>query len=96
MLGEKPHACEYCGKKFRVRGDLKRHWNIHTRANAIRNKKNVSSTVDVQEIVATNGGKLVDNLIGVDASTVDNDIYIEDFVVKEEPPALIHLSQPGK
>lgn len=31
IAGEKPHECEYCNKKFRVRGDLKRHWNIHLR-----------------------------------------------------------------
>lgn len=31
ILGEKPHACSVCGKKFRVRGDLKRHATIHER-----------------------------------------------------------------
>lgn len=32
FTGEKPHKCEYCNKKFRVRSDMKRHWNIHLRA----------------------------------------------------------------
>lgn len=31
--GERPHACDVCGKKFRVRGDLKRHLKIHNRQN---------------------------------------------------------------
>lgn len=31
VLGEKPHPCEICGKPFRVRSDMKRHLNTHTR-----------------------------------------------------------------
>lgn len=29
--GEKPFVCDVCNKRFRVRGDLKRHSNIHER-----------------------------------------------------------------
>lgn len=31
FLGEKPHPCEVCGKPFRVRSDMKRHLNTHSR-----------------------------------------------------------------
>lgn len=37
--GERPHACDVCGKKFRVRGDLKRHLKIHNRQNLTAKSK---------------------------------------------------------
>lgn len=37
--GEKPHQCAVCGKKFRVRGDLKRHSAIHERDSKFKEDK---------------------------------------------------------
>lgn len=39
VLGEKPFVCTTCGKRFRVRGDLKRHSNIHERNNKLSDTK---------------------------------------------------------
>lgn len=38
--GEKPFMCTVCNKRFRVRGDLKRHSNIHERNKAKEEKLN--------------------------------------------------------
>lgn len=49
--GEKPHSCTVCGKKFRVRGDLKRHSTIHERDNKVKGDKmndlDVDTPIDV-------------------------------------------------
>lgn len=40
FAGEKPFVCPVCSKRFRVRGDLKRHSNIHERNKAKEAKLN--------------------------------------------------------
>lgn len=38
FAGEKPYSCEICGKKFRVRSDMKRHMKTHNRKRLIPRK----------------------------------------------------------
>lgn len=42
--GEKPHPCTICGKPFRVRSDMKRHMQTHTRGKQERNSSTISAT----------------------------------------------------
>lgn len=44
ILGEKPHPCELCGKRFRVRSDMKRHYQTH-------NRKRVNRAVSSDAVV---------------------------------------------
>lgn len=50
--GEKPFVCDACGKRFRVRGDLKRHSNIHE-----RNNKSKEMKMDDMSNGSSNGNK---------------------------------------
>ena len=45
IIGEKPHECKVCQKRFRVQGDLKRHMKIHDRV-----KSSTSLTKEIKKV----------------------------------------------
>ena len=68
IVGEKPHPCELCGKRFRVRSDMKRHLRTHGR-------KRVSRGVSVQDDVVLPKVESAEN--------VENNVMIDNEDLSE-------------
>lgn len=84
-LGEKPFVCSFdnCGKRFRVRGDLKRHSNIHERnktrdtkiedlscmSNGSSNGKNEMFIIEDNNTIESRSTDTLDQLVSVIEST---------------------------
>ncbi len=46
--GEKPNECETCGKKFRQKDNLKRHYQTHFKEKKLSNSSNVSNKLELE------------------------------------------------
>lgn len=81
--GEKPFVCDVCDKRFRVRGDLKRHSNIHQRnktkdtklddiscmSNGSSSGKNEIFIMDDNNTIQSRSTDTLDQLVSVIEST---------------------------
>lgn len=81
--GEKPFVCDVCGKRFRVKGDLKRHSNIHERnktkdtkiedlscmSNGSSSGKNEMFIIDDNNTIQSRSTDTLDQLVSVIEST---------------------------
>lgn len=45
-IGEKPYPCDLCGKRFRMKGDMRRHIKIHTKTKPLLKEKEKSPEKD--------------------------------------------------
>lgn len=76
ITGEKPHPCEVCGKPFRVRSDMKRHLNTHSR----RRNNRPSSIIEASTTVI----EVPDEIENSESIIIENDIERSDTNVERE------------